>query len=257
MKSARLPLMMTLLLPALVGGEVAATAADSYPAKPVRMIVPYPPGGGGLDAMARLLAQKLSEQFGARFYVENLSGAGGTIGAAAAARAPADGHTILLMNQDFVIQPLVKAKVPYDPFTSFAPVSMTAAGWETIVVNPSLPVKDMRELVALLRANPGKYNYATPGYGTSPHLASERLFTLSHGLKVVHVPFQGGGPAVAATIAGHADILHINLAVVAPYIQDGRLRALAVANDRRAPAFPDIPTLQEAGISGHEVGYWN
>jgi tripartite-type tricarboxylate transporter receptor subunit TctC len=221
------------------------------------MIVPYQAGGGGLDAMARLLAQKLSELTGGRFFVENVAGAGGSIGAAAAANAPADGHTVLWINQDFVIQPLVKTKVPYDPFNSFTSVSLTAAGTEAIVVNAAMPATNVRELIELLKSNPGKYNYATPGYGTSPHLASERLFRLSHGLDVVHIPFQGGAPAVAATIAGHTNILHINLAVVAPYIRDGRLRALAVASSKRAATFPDIPTLAEAGIPGHEVGYWN
>jgi tripartite-type tricarboxylate transporter receptor subunit TctC len=164
---------------------------------------------------------------------------------------------VLFVNQDFVIQPLVKRKAHYDPFKDFAPVTMTAVGTEAIVVNPSLPVQTVKELFALLRANPGKYSYATPGYGTSPHLASERLFRLSHGLDVTHVPFQGGAPAVAATLAGHTHILHINLAVVAPYLRDGRLVALAVADSRRASAFPDIPTLAEAGVPGHEVAYWN
>jgi tripartite-type tricarboxylate transporter receptor subunit TctC len=249
----------SLLLFGLAALVLAAAFANaqSYPAKPVRIIVPYQPGGGGLDAMARVFADKLSEQTGARFYVENVPGAGGTIGAGAAANAPADGHTVLSINQDFVVQPLIKSKVPYDPSKSFAPVTMLAVGSEAIIVNPSLPAKNMRELIDLLKANPGKYSYASPGHGTSPHLASERLFKLSHGLDVVHVPFQGGAPAVAATLAGHTGILHINLAVVAPYVRDGRLRALAVANRSRAAAFPEIPTLEEAGISNHEVGYWN
>jgi tripartite-type tricarboxylate transporter receptor subunit TctC len=258
MRLARSLFSIALLSSLLASLPVApAASVENYPARPVRMIVPYQAGGGGLDAMARMLAQKLSEQSSPKFFVENLPGAGGTIGTGTAAQAPADGHTILFMNQDFVVQPLVKAKVPYDPFKSFTPVTMAAAGTEAIVINPSLAVKDMKELIELLKANPGKYSYATPGYGTSPHLASERLFKLSHGLEVVHVPFQGGAPAVAATIAGHTNILHINLAVVAPYLRDGRLRALAVADSKRAAAFPDIPTLQESGIPGHEVGYWN
>jgi tripartite-type tricarboxylate transporter receptor subunit TctC len=245
------------IVPLLVLAMAPAADAQDYPTRPVRMIVPYQPGGGGLDAMARLLAQKLSERSGAKFYVENIPGAGGTIGTGTAAQAPADGHTILFMNQDFVVQALIKEKVPYDPFKSFGPVAMTAIGWEAIVVNPSLPVTSVKDLIALLKANPGKYSYATPGYGTSPHLASERLFKLSHGLDVVHLPFQGGAPAVAATIGGHANILHINLAVVAPYIRSGQLRPLAVAHASRAPAFPEIPTLDEGGIRNHEVGYWN
>jgi tripartite-type tricarboxylate transporter receptor subunit TctC len=230
---------------------------EAYPTKPVRMIVPYQAGGGGLDAMARMVAQKLSEETSQRFYIENVPGAGGTIGTGTAARATPDGHTAAFVNQDFIIQSLVKKKSAYDPFKDFAAVTMTAVGTEAIVVNSALPAQNMRELLALLKEHPGRYSYATPGYGTSPHLASERLFRLSHGLDVVHVPFQGGAPAVAATLAGHTQILHINLAVVAPYVRDRRLRVLAVADERRAAAFPDIPTLAEAGIPRHEVGYWN
>jgi tripartite-type tricarboxylate transporter receptor subunit TctC len=244
-------LLLTLLITTL------PAVAEVYPAKPVRMIVPYQAGGGGLDTMARLLAQKLSEQTSQRFYVENVPGAGGTIGAVAAARAVPDGHTVLFVNQDFIIQPLVKQKAPYDPFKDFEAVSMAAVGTEAITINPTLNARNVQELFGLLKASPGKYSFATPGHGTSPHLASERLFHLSHGLDVVHVPFQGGAPAVAATIAGHTHILHINLAVVAPHLRDGKLRALAVADGKRAAAFPDIPTLAEAGVPAHEVGYWN
>jgi tripartite-type tricarboxylate transporter receptor subunit TctC len=230
---------------------------ENYPAKPVKMIVPYQAGGGGLDTMARLIAQRLSERAGQRFYIENIPGAGGSIGIAAAARATPDGYTAAFINQDFVIQPLVKKTAAYEPLKDFAPVTLTASGKEAIIINPSLPAQNMRDLLRLLKENPGRYSYATPGYGTSPHLASERLFRLSHGLDVVHVPFQGGAPAVAATLAGHTQILHINLAVVAPYVRDSRLRVLAVADNTRAAAFPDIPTLAEAGVPGHEVGYWN
>jgi tripartite-type tricarboxylate transporter receptor subunit TctC len=169
--------------------------AESYPTRPVKIIQPYPAGGPG-DVIARVLAQKLSEQTGGQFYVENLPGAGGTIGAGAASKAPADGYTILMINQDFVVQPIIKSKVPYDAFDGFAPVGLVATAPEMISVHPSVPVKDVKELIALLKANPGKYSYATPGYGTSPHLACERLFRISHGLDVVHVPFQGGAPAV-------------------------------------------------------------
>jgi tripartite-type tricarboxylate transporter receptor subunit TctC len=229
--------------------------AQNYPARPVKMVLPYPAGGPG-DVMARILAQKLSEQTGGQFYVENLPGAGGTIGTGTAATAPADGHTVLLINQDFVVQSIIKAKLPYDPFNSFAPVSMVATAPEMISVHPSVPAKNMTELLALLKANPGKYSYATPGYGTSPHLACERLFRISYGLDVVHVPFQGGGPAVQSTIAGHTQILHIIVPAVAPHLREGALRGLAVASKLRSPAIPDVPTLEEAGVPNHEVGFW-
>src|SRR5262249_48065343 len=168
----------------------------------------------------------------------------------------ADGYTILVTNQDFVIHPLIKAKVPYDPFKSFAPVALVATAPEVLAVNPSLPVSTMQELITLLRDNPGKYNYATPGYGTSPHLASERLFKLTHGLDVVHVPFQGAPPAVSATIAGETQIIHITFPLIAPHIRSDKLRALALAAPKRAAEFPDLPTLAEIGIPGHEVGFW-
>jgi tripartite-type tricarboxylate transporter receptor subunit TctC len=160
------------------------------------------------------------------------------------------------MNQDFVIQPLVKSKVPYDPFNSFSPISLTAAAPEVIVVHPSVPAKTMKELVDLLKANPGRYSYASPGHGTSPHLASERLFRLSGGADVLHVPFQGGAPAVASTVGGHTQILHITLPLVAGHIKDGTLRPIALAADTRSRLFPDVPTLSEAGFPGHDVAFW-
>ena len=231
------------------------SGAESYPARPVKMIVPRPPGNAN-DLIARVLAQKLSEEPGSQFYVENLPAGGGIVGIGAAANALADGHTILAANQDLIVHPLVKAKVPYDPFTSFAPVSLVASAPEVIVVHPSVPAKDMRELIALLKANPGKYTYASPGHGTSPHVACERLFRVTHSLDVVHVPFPGGGQAVTATIAGHTAILHITLPLIAQHLKDGTLRPLAIASSKRSPLFPDVPTLTEADLPNHEVAFW-
>ncbi len=246
------------LLAILVVGGAAyaqtAAVAPGYPTRAVRVIVPYPPGG--MDVVARVTAEKLSQALGTPFHVENLPGAGGTIGTGTAANAPADGSTVLVMNQDFVIQPIVKAKVPYDLVKSFTPVTLIATAPEMILVHPSVPAKNMQELIALLKANPGKYSYATPGYGTSPHLACERLFRLSYGLDVVHVPFQGAAPAITSTIAGHTQILHITAPLVVQQVKDGMLRALAVASTQRSPAFPDVPTLAQAGVPNHEVGFW-
>jgi tripartite-type tricarboxylate transporter receptor subunit TctC len=248
------------ILGLLLLGPMSAAAqqpavAVSYPARPVKVIVPYSPGAAA-DIIGRIVAQKLSELTRTQFYVENLPGASGTIGAGAAARAPPDGYTILLMNVDFVVQPLVKSKIPFDPFKSFTPVASVAAAPETISVNPSLPATNMKELIALLKANPGKYSNATPGYGSEPHIAVERLFKLTYGLDVVQVPFQGGGDAVASTLAGHTQIVHITLPLVAPYIKAGTLRGLAVADKKRSQVLPDVPTLEEAGTPNHEVGYW-
>jgi len=230
--------------------------AQNYPARPVKIIMPYAAGGPG-DTMARLIAQKLSEASGGQFYVENQPGAAGSIGAGAAANAAKDGHTILIANQDMVIQPIIKAKVPYDVFKSFTAVIEIATAPETIVVNPSLPAKSMTELFNLLKANPGKYSYASPGCGTSPHLACEWLFKLTYGLDVVHVPFSGGSaPAVISTLAGQTPILHIILPAVSPHIKEGTLRPLAVASRVRSPVIPNVPTLEEAGVPGHEIAFW-
>ena len=229
--------------------------AESYPSHAVKLVMPYPPGGPG-DALARIVAQKLSEGSGSSFYVENQPGAAGTIGAAAVANAPPDGYTVLLANQDLVIQPIIKAKVPYDLFKSFVPVSQIVAAPEMVLVHPSLPAGNMKELIALLRANPGKYSYASPGYGTSPHLACEWLFRLTYGLDVTHIPFQGAAPAVMSTLSGQTPILHIVRSAVVPYIKDGKLRPLAVASLKRSEVFPDVPTLEEALLPGHEVGFW-
>jgi tripartite-type tricarboxylate transporter receptor subunit TctC len=253
---------MTYLAFTLAAGLVAANAttqqaigADTYPVRPVKVVVPYPPGGPG-DTIGRIFAQKLSEGMGQQFYVENLPGGGSTIGTAAVANAVADGYTLLVTTQDIVTQSIIKSKVPYDLFKSFAPVAQLVGAPEMILVNPSLPVHDMKELIALLKANPGKYSYASPGYGSSPHLACEWLFRLTYGLDVIHVPFQGAAPAVVSVVSGQTPIFHNTLPAVAPYIRDGKLRALAIAASARSPMFPDVPTLAEAGIPGHEVAFW-
>ena len=232
-----------------------ASPAWAECAQPVRLIVSYPPGSPD-DVIARILAQKMSEA-GGRFYVENLPGAGGMIGTATAARALPDGCTMVIVNQNFVVQPAIGEKLTYEVPGSLTPVTLLIAAPETISVTPSMPTTNMQELAAVVKANPGKYNYASPGYGSSPHLASERLFKHTLGLDVVHVPFQGGPPAVASTVAGHTQILHLTLPVVAPLVRDGKLRMLAVADKTRAPGFPGVPTLEEAGIPNHEVGFWN
>jgi tripartite-type tricarboxylate transporter receptor subunit TctC len=254
MNTRKSMLMLASLVSAFVTFDCPSRAGGD-PVGPVKIVVPYP-AGGPADFVGRIVAQALTEKAGARFFVENQPGAGGTIGAAAVARAPADGRTILLMNQDFVVEPVVKARVPFDPFKDFAPVIEIAAAPEMISVNPSLPVSNMKELITLLKANPGKYNYATPGYGTSPHLGAEWLFKLTYGLDVLNVTFQGAVPAVQATLAGHTQILPIVVTAVAPLITEGKLRGLAVADHKRSPVVPDVPTLEEQGIKGHEIGFW-
>jgi tripartite-type tricarboxylate transporter receptor subunit TctC len=229
--------------------------AETYTSKPVKLVVPYAPGGPN-DLVARILAQKLTEGFGGSFFVENTVGAGGTIATGQAANSAADGTTILVANQDLIVQPIIKAKVPYDPFKSFTPVSLAVSAPDMIVVHPSLQVKDLKELVALLKANPGKYSYASPGYGTTPHLACVWLFNLGNGIDVTHVPFQGAAPAVQSVLAGQTPVFHNVLPAVAPHIRAGTMRALAVASSNRTQYFPDVPTIGEAGYPGHEVGFW-
>jgi tripartite-type tricarboxylate transporter receptor subunit TctC len=229
--------------------------AQNYPARPVKLIVPYAAGGPN-DIVARLLAQKLQEALGGNFFVENLPGGGGTIGTGNAANAAPDGYTLLVANQDIILQPIIRAKVPYDPFKSFAPLSLVVSGPELVTVHSSLPVKDTKELLALLKANPGKYSYASPGYGTMPHIAGEWLYRLDNGIDITHVPFQGAAPAIQSVLSGQTPVFQIVIPVVRPHIAQGSIRALAIADTKRSHFFPDVPTLAEQGITGHEVSFW-
>ncbi|MGA7488929.1 MAG: tripartite tricarboxylate transporter substrate binding protein [Xanthobacteraceae bacterium] len=225
-------------------------AAPAYPTRQVRIIVPYP-AGGPTDVLARLVAQHLSESLGQSFFVENLSGASGVVGTGTAANAPGDGHTLLFVTNDFAVAPTVSSKVPYDPVKSFVPVSIAAASPQVVVVHPSLPAKTMQELIALAKADPGKYNYASLGIGFG-QLSSERLFRLGLGLDIVRVPFPGAAPIITSTLAGHTPIAFLGLPPAAPQIKEGKLRALAVTSPRRSPAFPDVPTMAESGVNGQE-----
>jgi len=241
----------------LAGAALATTAlpriagAQAYPARPVRVIVPFAPGGV-TDVLARIMAQQLSESMRQQFYVENIAGAGGNIAMGIAAKAPADGHTILVVSSSFVVNPSLYPKIPYDPDQSFSPVTLAAASPIVLVVNPSLPARSVQELIALIKANPGKSNYASPGNGNTGHLAGE-MFRLSLNLDLIAVPFNGGAPAIMSTIAGHTPISFTALAVAAPHIKDGTLRALAVTSRKRSQAFPDVPTMAEAGVPDQDV----
>jgi tripartite-type tricarboxylate transporter receptor subunit TctC len=231
-----------------------ASHAQTYPDGNVRVVVPYP-AGGPTDVVARLVAQKLSEALGQQFYVENLPGASATIGTAAVANASADGRTILFGTPDFLLQPIVKAKPPYDAVKNFAPVALVASAAEMIAVNPSVPAKNLQELVTLLKANPGKHQYATPGVGSPPHLEGEWIYKITYGLDVVHVPFQGAAPAVTSTIAGHTSIIHMTTPALTPHVKDGKLRPIAVTSSKRSSALPDVPTLAESGLPGIEAEF--
>jgi tripartite-type tricarboxylate transporter receptor subunit TctC len=230
-----------------------ASALD-YPTRPVRIVVPFGPGGPP-DIVARLAAQKLSEQLGKQFYVENIGGGGGNIGSAQVARAAPDGHTILFTVSAFVTNPAFLGKAPYDPIKDFAPVALPVASAIAIIVHPSLPARTLKELVDLIRATPGKYTFATGGAGAQPHLAFER-FRLSLGLDIVHVPFSGAGPAVAGVVAGYTPIGVSSLPPCVPQIQEGNLRALVLTSKMRSQKLPDIPTAAEAGYPILDGDQW-
>jgi tripartite-type tricarboxylate transporter receptor subunit TctC len=231
--------------------SAGAAMADTYPVRPVRVIVPFPPGGV-VDVMARLLAQKMSEALGQNFYIDNMGGAGGNIGTRTAALAEKDGYTILITSSSFVVNPTLHTKVPYDPVKDFAPITIAAASPNVLVVNPSEPATNVGELVEDIRKAPGKYSVASAGVGTTPHLSGE-LFRLSAGLDLVHVPFQGAGPALESTAGGHTLIAFSSLPAAVPLVKSGSLRALATTSVTRLAALPEVPTMAEQGFSGQEA----
>jgi tripartite-type tricarboxylate transporter receptor subunit TctC len=235
-------------LTASATGHVAL--AQTYPAHPVRVIVPYA-GGGPPDLTARLLAQKLSEGLGQQFFVENLPGAGGNTGVANASRATADGYTLLVISTGFFVNPSLYARVPYDPIRDFAPLSLIASSPNVLMVNRSVPARTLTELVDLVRANPGKLSYAHASTGSTPHLAGE-LLKLRFGLDLVTVPFNSGPQAIMSAIGGHTPIAITALPSALPNVKDGRVRAIAVTGPKRAAVLPDVPTMKESGADDQE-----
>ena len=228
--------------------------AQAYPSRPVRAVVAFAPGGV-TDTFARLMAQKLTEQLGKQVYVENIAGASGNIGTGQVAKAAPDGYTILFAFSSHVVNPTLFARVPYDPIKDFDPVTLAVASTTVLTVNPAVPAKTVKELVDLIKANPGKYSFGSAGAGTQAHLAGEQ-FRLSLGLDLVHVPFGGGGPAVAAVVAGHTPISFGSPQAAMQHVREGTVRALAVTSKTRSQIFPDVPTMTEVGYPQIEGDSW-
>ncbi len=244
-------LLVSLLLCTVVSN---AFAQAQYPAKPIRFILPFPPGGG-TDTLGRMIAQKLGETLGQQVVSDNRPGGGANLGAEIAAKSPPDGYTIFMGNVAHTINVSLYPKLNYDLVKDFAPVSILASTPNILVVHPSLPVKSVKELIALTKSRPGQLDFASAGSGSSSHLAGE-LFNSMGGVKLTHIPYKGGGPAVVALISGQVPVGFATTPSVMPHVASGRLRGLAVTGDRRLPLAPDLPTISEAGITGYEASTW-
>jgi tripartite-type tricarboxylate transporter receptor subunit TctC len=233
-------------LVAFVAGASRPASAQTYPAHPVRLIVPFA-AAGPTDVIARIVAQKLSDSWGQQVYIENLPGAGGNTGIATAARSKPDGYTILVVSTGFIVNPSLYAKVPYDPLKDFSPITLVAASPNVVSAHPSFPAKTLKEMIELIKDHPGTYSFAQPATGSTPHLAGE-LLKQKYGLDLVTVPFNGAGLAINSTIGGHTPLAFTALPPAMSNIKDGKLRGIAVLGTRRSPSLPDVPTNIEAGV---------
>ena len=231
----------------------AVSLADDYPNRPVRLIIPFPPGGSN-DVVGRLVAQQLSIKLGQQVYVDNRAGAGGKIGTEACATATPDGYTICVISIAHAVNPALYP-LKYDPIKSFTPISIFATGPNVLVVNPTSPIRSVKDLLALAKEKPGELNYASAGVGSFQHLGAE-LFKLQAQINLVHVPYKGGGPAMQDVIAGHVKIMFSSLVQTTPFIKSGQLIALGTGGAERSPVLPDIPTIAEAGVPGYVADNW-
>lgn len=245
--------MKKLMLTALLTVSVNALA-QGYPANPVRIIVPFPPGGGN-DSMGRILAQKLTEAMGKQFVIDNRGGANGMVGSEMAAKAPKDGYTLLVNGANFVTSPSLYAKPLYDPIKQFDPISLLAFAPNVLVVHPSVPAKNVKQLIALAKARPGEIGFAGSGSGSTPHLAGE-LFKTMTGTDMIHVPYRGTGPAITGLVSGEVTTMFMPSLAAVSLIKSGRVRALAVTSRTRLPALPSLPTVSESGLKGYESSQW-
>ena len=247
--------MRSMILAAALALAPLAHAQTDYPNRPLKQIVPFPPGGG-VDVVTRIVGTKWSELLGQQILVENKAGAGGTVGADAAAKAAPDGYTLLTCQvASHGVSPAVYNKLPYDHLRDFAPISLIGKTPNVLVVHPSVPAQTLAEFITYVRASPGKYNYASPGYGTSPQMTME-LFKLTAGLNLFHVPYKGGAPALADVMGGQVTGMFGNLPEQLTAIKGGKTRALAVSSAKRNPQLPDVPTVAESGFPGFDVTVW-
>ena len=246
-----MPVVRLMFVAALLLVGATQSFAQGYPNRPVRVVVGFP-AGGPTDVIARIVAQNLSDSLGQQFFVENIPGAGSNTASGQVARATPDGYTIMGISTGFIVNPSLYAKVPYDPIKDFTAVTLVAASPNVVVVNPEVPARTLPELVKLIRDNPGKYSYAGPGVGSTPHLGGE-LFRLTYKLDLVHVPFTGAAPAVQATIGNHTPVAFTALPSSLAAIQAGQVRAIGVAATERAAQIPDVPTFAEQGLTGQEA----
>ncbi|MFO0441138.1 MAG: tripartite tricarboxylate transporter substrate binding protein [Betaproteobacteria bacterium] len=244
-----------ILVAALLVAAGPAAQAQAFPVKPLRLILPYPPGGGS-DTIARPFARRMAENIGQQVVVDNRGGAGGNIGMEAAARAAPDGYTFVLgLTAQLAVNPGLYPKLPYDPVKDFEPIMMLANGAYLLVAHPSLPAKTMKDVIAIAKKRPGEILYASSGNGSGAHLATELLNTMT-GIRLVHVPYQGGGPALVDTISGQTQLLFATPIASTGHIQAGRLRAIAVSTTKRVSSMPQVPTVSESGVPGFDAGVW-
>ena len=244
----------TLLIGAFCSVNTLQVLADTWPSKPITIIVPFP-AGGGTDAFARPLSAQLTKNLGKQIIIDNRGGAGGTLGASVAAKAAPDGYTFFMGAAHHAIAPSIYPKLDYDIEKSFIPMMLIASPPQVIVVNPKVPANDLKGMIDLLKQSPGKFNYGSAGNGSSHHLAGE-LFKMQTKTFITHIPYRGAGPALADLIAGQVDIMFDGLGSSSQHIKSGKIKALAVASEKRVPAFPNVPTAKEAGVPGYVVSTW-
>lgn len=240
---------------AVIAATASPVLAQPFPGKSIRLILPYPPGGGG-DTIARPFARKMSESIGHQVVVDNRGGAGGNIGMEAAARAAPDGYTVVMaLTAQLAVNPGLYPKLPYDPINDFEPITLIANGTYLLVAHPSLPVKTVKDVIAIAKKRPGELLYASSGNGSGGHLANE-LLNLMTGIRITHVPYKGGGAALIDTISGQTQLLFATPIASAGHIKAGRLRAIAVSTTKRVNSMPDVPTVAESGVPGYDSGVW-